>query len=156
MANEYTVNAADLTSVANAIREKGGTSAQLVFPSGFVSAISGISTGVTVQSKTGTVEVSGSDTTVNCGFKPDAVFFITSNPHDPNNTWHAGVEFSVSGKTMVYTEVVPPSTSYITSLYKVTQTSSGFAVSGNKLSMSMDAITESNRSVDYIAIKYSA
>lgn len=34
---------ADLTSVANAIRTKGGTSAQLAFPSGFVSAIGAIS-----------------------------------------------------------------------------------------------------------------
>lgn len=35
----------DLTSVANAIRTKGGTSAQLAFPSGFVSAIGAIPTG---------------------------------------------------------------------------------------------------------------
>lgn len=36
---------ADLTSVANAIRTKGGTSASLAFPSGFVSAINEISGG---------------------------------------------------------------------------------------------------------------
>jgi len=35
----------DLTSVANAIRTKGGTSAQLAFPSGFVSAVEAIPTG---------------------------------------------------------------------------------------------------------------
>lgn len=35
----------DLTAVANAIRTKGGTSAQLAFPSEFVSAIEAISTG---------------------------------------------------------------------------------------------------------------
>lgn len=35
----------DLTSVANAIRTKGGTSAQLAFPAGFVSAIGAIPTG---------------------------------------------------------------------------------------------------------------
>ena len=35
----------DLTSVANAIRTKGGTSAQLAFPSGFVTAIGNIPTG---------------------------------------------------------------------------------------------------------------
>ena len=35
----------DLTSVANAIRTKGGTSAQLAFPAGFVSAIQTIPTG---------------------------------------------------------------------------------------------------------------
>lgn len=36
---------ADLTSIANAIRTKGGTSAQLAFPQGFVSAIEAISGG---------------------------------------------------------------------------------------------------------------
>ncbi len=45
MANEYAVNQSDLTSVANAIREKGETSEQLVFPSGFVTAIQDITVG---------------------------------------------------------------------------------------------------------------
>ena len=36
---------ADLTSVANAIRTKGGTSGQLAFPAGFVSAVNAIPTG---------------------------------------------------------------------------------------------------------------
>lgn len=35
----------DLTSVANAIRTKGGTSASLAFPAGFVSAVEAIPTG---------------------------------------------------------------------------------------------------------------
>ena len=43
---------ADLTSVANAIRTKGGTSAQLAFPSGFVSAIGDIQTGGGITSAT--------------------------------------------------------------------------------------------------------
>lgn len=38
---------ADLTSIANAIRSKGGTSASLAFPAGFVNAISAIKTGIT-------------------------------------------------------------------------------------------------------------
>ena len=42
---EYLTNTADLTAVANAIRAKGGTAAQLVYPSGFVSAIQAIETG---------------------------------------------------------------------------------------------------------------
>jgi len=36
---------AGLTSIANAIRTKGGTSAQLAFPAGFVSAVQAISAG---------------------------------------------------------------------------------------------------------------
>lgn len=46
---------ADLTSVANAIRTKGGTSSQLAFPAGFVSAVQAIPTGVT---PTGTKQIS--------------------------------------------------------------------------------------------------
>lgn len=45
MANEYTVNAADLTAVADAIREKGGISAALSFPDGFAQAIAAIESG---------------------------------------------------------------------------------------------------------------
>lgn len=41
----YLVSDTDLTAVANAIREKGGTSATLEFPSGFISAIQAISGG---------------------------------------------------------------------------------------------------------------
>lgn len=44
MAN-YIVSDTDLTSVANAIRTKGGTSAQLSFPDGFNTAIANIPTG---------------------------------------------------------------------------------------------------------------
>lgn len=40
---------ADLTSVANAIRTKGGTSAQLAFPAGFVSAVEAIPSGSTAS-----------------------------------------------------------------------------------------------------------
>ena len=43
--SKYLVDGTDMTSVANAIRTKGGTSAQLEFPSGFVSAIGNISGG---------------------------------------------------------------------------------------------------------------
>lgn len=46
MANEYLVNSDDLTAVADAIRNKGGTSEVLEFPSGFVSAVGSIEAGV--------------------------------------------------------------------------------------------------------------
>lgn len=46
----YLVNGSDLTSIADAIRTKGSTSAQLQFPHGFVSAVETISTTPTVPS----------------------------------------------------------------------------------------------------------
>ena len=45
MANEYLVNSADMTAVADAIRAKGGTSEALAFPGGFVEAVSAIQAG---------------------------------------------------------------------------------------------------------------
>lgn len=44
MAN-YLTNDTELTSIANAIRTKGGTSAQLTYPTGFVTAIQNIPSG---------------------------------------------------------------------------------------------------------------
>ena len=46
---EYLTNTNDLTKVASAIREKGGTSASLVYPDGFVVAIQAIQTGTELQ-----------------------------------------------------------------------------------------------------------
>ena len=60
--SNYIVADSDLTSVANAIRTKGGTSAQLAFPSGFVSAIGDISGGGGATTYTGTVELTNTDT----------------------------------------------------------------------------------------------
>ena len=50
----YKVTNADLSSVANAIRTKGGTSAPISFPSGFVEAIGNISGGGASNFVTGT------------------------------------------------------------------------------------------------------
>jgi hypothetical protein len=46
---EYLTNTTDLTKVASAIREKGSTSASLVYPDGFVTAIQAIQTGTELQ-----------------------------------------------------------------------------------------------------------
>lgn len=49
---DYLTTDTELTSVADAIRTKGGTSAQLVYPTGFVSAIEAIPTGGGGSTKT--------------------------------------------------------------------------------------------------------
>ena len=46
---EYLTNTTDLTKVASAIREKGGTSDSLAYPDGFVTAIKAIQTGTELQ-----------------------------------------------------------------------------------------------------------
>lgn len=45
---EYLAKSEDLTAVADAIRAKGGTDAQLTFPGGFVGAVQAISAGTTI------------------------------------------------------------------------------------------------------------
>ena len=45
----YLTNTTDLTKVASAIREKGGTSDLLVYPDGFVTAIQAIQTGTELK-----------------------------------------------------------------------------------------------------------
>ena len=61
MAN-YLVTDTELTSVADAIREKGGTTADLEFPSEFISAIAAISGG-NAPVDSGTFTVSGASST---------------------------------------------------------------------------------------------
>lgn len=83
---EYLTNTADLTSVADAIRAKGGTSAQLAFPDGFVSAVQAIkgapdlqivittSAGATVTATKGSKTVSDTaDASGNCTLIVDEV-----------------------------------------------------------------------------------
>ena len=62
---EYLTNTTDLTAVANAIREKGGTSAPLVYPDGFVSAIQSIDTTGGLKPATVTITSSASGDTGN-------------------------------------------------------------------------------------------
>lgn len=62
MANYLTTDT-ELTSIADAIRTKGGTTAQLTYPTGFVSAINDIQTGG------GTVENAASLYAANTGNK---------------------------------------------------------------------------------------
>lgn len=60
--SERLTNVADLTAVANAIRSKGGTTDQLVYPGGFVTAINNI------QAGSGSVDIKTSGLTPDCYF----------------------------------------------------------------------------------------
>lgn len=79
MANEYTVNAADLTAVADAIRAKTGTSEGLSFPDGFEAAIAGISTGAQVASGTVVLPGNARSFTITPGFKVKKLCIGTSD-----------------------------------------------------------------------------
>ena len=98
---EYLINATDLTKVASAIREKGGTSAPLVYPGGFVSAIQAIQTGAplhiivttsagaTVTATKDSKTVSGTaDTSGNCTLTVDetGTWTVTATAGSTTNT----------------------------------------------------------------------
>lgn len=59
---EYLTNTTDLTAVADAIRAKGGTSAPLAYPSGFVSAIQSIPSGSAKEEQEKTVTITANGT----------------------------------------------------------------------------------------------
>lgn len=76
---------ADLTSVANAIRTKGGTSAQLIFPNGFVGAIGDIQTGGGgAEEMSGEIVIASDTTSVSflhgLSQPPTIVTFYTPDP----------------------------------------------------------------------------
>lgn len=87
----------DLTSIANAIRTKGGTSAQLAFPAGFVSAVEAIPTGGAVDDLdkmiAGTLQSIESDTTA---VRDYAFYKMTSLKTVilTGNVWIKGFAFS--------------------------------------------------------------
>lgn len=59
---DYITNDTELTSIANAIRTKGGTSTSLVYPSGFISAINAIPTGSSIDVEALTITQNGTYT----------------------------------------------------------------------------------------------
>lgn len=135
-----------------AIANKGGTVPSSKVSGNLASAINSIPAGVTVQRASGTVTgVSGSNKTVDCGFKPDAVFFTGTNSYS-GDIVHAGVLFGES--TSATTFFTGSSNSYIYSYFTVTQASNGFTVSGKRINTSLSTSNESNRSLNYIAIKF--
>lgn len=117
---EYLTNTADLTKVASAIREKGGTSDPLVYPDGFVTAIQAIQTGTelqiivtvksgaTVTATKGSLSVSGTSVNGTCTLiVPEA------------GTW--SVSATLGGQTSD-TKTVSITDSYAVSLYFVSST----------------------------------
>ena len=116
---EYLTNTADLTAVANAIREKGGTSEQLACPDGFVAAIQAIQTGVplqitvatnagaTVTATKGSKTVSGTaDTSGNCTLTVDEAGTWTVTATTASTTKTSDVVVGISNVDLVLADSV--------------------------------------------------
>lgn len=163
MADYKFVNAdqldSDLSGIANAIRNKGGTSASMSFPDGFISAINAISTGATVKrypaSGLGTFTTDRNGTaTVNCGFQPDVVYF------SGDTVYSDGMQIDYSA-AIVFTEETRTNPaaylSYESATHAVlaSKTSTGFSV--NAIQFSYDwSVTVKSTTYNYVAIKYTA
>ena len=116
---EYLTNTAELTAVANAIREKGGTSEQLACPDGFVAAIQAIQTGVplqitvttnagaTVTATKGSKTVSGTaDTSGNCTLTVDEAGTWTVTAATASTTKTTDVVVGISNVDLVLADSV--------------------------------------------------
>ena len=84
--SNYSVSGASLADIADAIRTKGGTSASLMFPDGFLTAIQNISTGGTLVSKS--ITENG-----------------TYDPADDNADGYSSVEVNVAQQTSPFVKV---------------------------------------------------
>lgn len=112
----------DLTSVANAIRTKGGTSEQLAFPSGFVSAIGDIPTGGTLITKTitenGTYSAEDDDA--------DGYSEVMVNVSGGGSTMYSG-EFTPAERTGIMTFYAPNCTYLAIMSFEAADKSTGLA-----------------------------
>ena len=93
------VNDNSLASVADAIRSKGGTSNALVFPDGFVSAISAIQTGGGAPSQQAKLTITSTDYT---GNHYGIFIFVNSEGHlDTLDYTRSGFTFPITIETVI-------------------------------------------------------
>ena len=82
---EYLTNTADLTKVASAIREKGGTSDPLVYPDGFVTAIQAIQAGGSAPGTPGDITFYDYDGTIVTSWTLSELATKTALPDYPSH-----------------------------------------------------------------------
>ena len=137
---EYLTNTADPTAVADAIRAKGGTSAQLVYPAGFVSAIQAIQTGIAPQlvvtvSAGATVTATNGSKTISGTADSNGVCTLTV---PEIGTW--SVSATLDGKTSD-TKSVSITGSYAVTLTFFSATITVTVDSGATVSLQKDGVT---------------
>ena len=149
---------ADLTTVADAIRSKGGTTGKLKFPEEYKAAIDAITSKSEAKKASGTFTSKGSASgvTVSCGFKPDFVT-ITENrtyyDNDTNKTYNLALTFNFIDCTDNVNCSTWTDRDCLYELF-VSRTDNGFTVSAWKYNSDMtDASWWGNKTFTYYAYK---
>ena len=146
---------ADLTTVANAIRSKGGTSAKLEFPNGYKSAIEAITTGSEspvqkITGKTFTTSSAGK-ATVTCGFRPDAVFIPIVVSGDTESAICLVFSEQTNSQKILQTHAANTDGLYTA---EATRSDTGFSITMYNQGWNFSGATMKNKTFSYTAIKY--
>lgn len=140
--SNYIVDGSDLTSIASAIRTKGGTSAQLTFPGGFVDAVGAIPTGGVTPTGTKQISISASGT-----ITEDVTNYASVEVAVPQGS--AGTPTAVKGSVSNHSISVTPSVTNATGFITGgTKTGTPVSVSASELVSGTLSITENGTGID--------
>lgn len=149
----------DVAAAFTAVGGKGGTVPSSKVSGNLASAINSIvintgPQGVQIQKATGTIRTNSSgNATATVNFQPDIVAF--NGGTDPNGaTNYPGAMFTEANRSPLTLLITAPNSNYFMTVLTVTRDSAGFSVSAQKLNYSFAASADTNRSISYVAIKY--
>lgn len=141
---------ADMKSVADTIRSKGGTTAELAWPGDFKTAVEAISTGVEVKKASGTLSISRGSGTISCGFKPDFIS-LSSGKSFSGFQSAMGFPFTPANTDKITLAFWADNTSVVD--IGASRTSTGASFSAEKWDQNWQS-SDYSGSFSYVAIKY--